>query len=81
MLEAQPLDEEGNPLIEHELWKKAGGEGQRTIFPRYSDQQSYSFVVPEGTPGPLTVKADLNFRRYRQEFLDRVVPRWSATRA
>lgn len=24
--------------------------------------------------GPLTVKAELNFRRYRQEFLDLVVP-------
>ncbi len=74
VLEAQPLDEAGNPLLEHELWKKAGGEGQRTIFPSYSDQQTYHFRVPEGVQGPLTVEADLNFRRYRQDFLERVVP-------
>lgn len=74
VLEAQPLDEHGAPLLEHELWKKAGGKGQRVIFPSYTDQQTYSFVVPEGTAGPLTVRADLNFRRYRQDFLERVVP-------
>jgi hypothetical protein len=74
VLEAQPLDEHGNRLVEHELWKKAGGEGQRVIFPQYSDQQTYRFRVPEGTMGELTLVADLNFRRYRQEFLDLVVP-------
>jgi hypothetical protein len=74
VLEAQPMDEEGTPLVRHELWKKAGGAGQRTIFPRYSDQQTYSFVIPSSAQGVLTVEADLNLRRYRQEFLDLVVP-------
>ncbi len=74
VLEAQPMDEHGNELIRHELWKKAGGAGQRVVFPHYSDRQVYSFVVPEEFQGTLTVKADLNFRRYRQEFLDLVVP-------
>lgn len=74
VLEAIPLDAEGEPLVEHDLWRKAGGENQRTIFPKYSDQQSYTFLVPEGVEGPVTVFAELNFRRYRQEFLDMVVP-------
>lgn len=74
VLEGQPLDSEGTPLVKHELWKKAGGKGQRVIFPGYSDNQIYRFRVPESVSGPLTVKADLNFRRYRQEFLDLVVP-------
>lgn len=74
VLEAQPLDEHGNPLLKHQLWNKAGGTGQRVIFPRYSDQQGYTFIVPEGARGALTVEADLNFRRYRQDFLDLVVP-------
>jgi hypothetical protein len=34
----------------------------------------YQFNVPPKARGPLTVRADLNFRRYRQEFLDLVVP-------
>jgi len=74
VLEAQPLDQDGNPLLEHELWKKAGGEGQRVVFPNYSDQHAYRFVVPSTARGGLVVKAELNFRRYRQEFLDLVVP-------
>jgi len=74
VLEAQPLDEHGQPLLEHELWRKAGGAGQRVIFPKYSDRQSYTFTLPTDAQGPLTVHADLNLRRYRQDFLQRVVP-------
>ncbi len=74
VLEAMPLDEHGNPLVKHELWKKAGGEGQRVIFPGYSDNQVFRFKAPAAAKGPITIEADLNFRRYRQEFLDLVVP-------
>lgn len=74
VLEGVPLDEDGQPLLRHELWRKAGGSGNRTIFPRYADKQTYRIDVPTNTPGPLTVTARLNFRRYRQEFLDLVLP-------
>ena len=74
VLEATPLDAEGNELVRHELWKKAGGKGERVIFPRYSDTQVFSFVVPADAKGELRVEADLQFRRYRQEFLDLVLP-------
>ncbi len=74
VLEGQPLDQDGKPLVKHELWQKAGGKGQRVIFPRYTDKQVYRFTVPANATGPLTAKADLDFRRYRQEFLDLVVP-------
>lgn len=74
VLEGVPLDEAGNELVRHELWRKAGGSGQRTIFPRYADKQIFRLNVPSGVRGPLQVTAHLNFRRYRQDFLDRVVP-------
>lgn len=74
VLEGQPLDEHGNRLLQHELWKKAGGAGQRVVFPHHSDQHSYRFTVPASARGELRLQADLNFRRYRQEFLDLVVP-------
>lgn len=74
VLEGQPMDGQGNPLVRHELWNKAGGKGVRVIFPSYSDSQTYQFKVPPSVTGELTVKAELNFRRYRQEFLDLVVP-------
>ncbi|WP_158305421.1 multiheme c-type cytochrome [Opitutus terrae] len=74
VLEGVPLDEAGQPIVRHELWRKAGGSGNRVIFPGYADKQVYRLNVPAGARGPLTVTADLNFRRYRQEFLNLVVP-------
>ncbi len=74
VLEALPIDEHGNELREHELWKKAGGKGKRVIFPAYSDSHRYRLRIPEGAEGQFTIRAALNYRRYRQEFLDRVVP-------
>ena len=74
VLEAMPLDAEGNELVRHELWKKAGGKGERVIFPRYTDTHAFSFKVPSDAQGPLRIEADLDFRRYRQEFLDLVLP-------
>ncbi len=74
VLESQPLDQDGDAILRHELWNKAGGRGNRVIFPGYSDKQAYEFAIPPEARGTLTIKADLNFRRYRQEFLDLVVP-------
>jgi hypothetical protein len=74
VLESEPLNASGEPLVRHELWNKAGGKGKRVIFPTYSDNQSYTFKLPESVKGPLRVTAELNFRRYRQQFLDLVVP-------
>ncbi len=74
VLEGQPIDGSGAPIVKHELWNKAGGKGQRVIFPGYSDNHQYSFHVPNDVAGPLRVTANFNFRRYRQEFLDLAVP-------
>lgn len=74
VLEGMPLDADGNLLVRHELWRKAGGLGQRVIFPGYSDTQVYELDLPADVRGPLTVEAELKFRRYRQQFLDAVVP-------
>jgi hypothetical protein len=74
VLEGVPLDQAGRPILRHELWRKAGGTANRVVFPRYADKQTYRFVVPPGTRGPLQVTADLNLRRYRQQFLDLTVP-------
>lgn len=74
VLEGQPIDGTGAPILRHELWSKAGGKGQRVIFPGYSDNHQYTLRLPPDAEGPLVVTADFNFRRYRQEFLDLVVP-------
>ena len=74
VLESMPIDENGEILRQHELWRKAGGTGKRVIFPGYSDSQVYRVVLPENLSGTVTIEADLNYRRYRQEFLELVVP-------
>jgi len=74
VLEALPIDERGEILKKHELWKKAGGHGKRVIFPTYSDSHVFRLRIPDDARGPVRLEADLNYRRYRQEFLDLVVP-------
>lgn len=74
VLEALPIDEEGNELREHELWRKAGGKGKRVIFPNYSDSHAYRIQLPDDLEGEVRLHARLNYRRYRQEFLDLVLP-------
>ncbi len=74
VLEALPIDEEGRELRQHELWRKAGGKGKRVIFPTYADAHAFRLQVPPGTVGDLTLEVRLNYRRYRQEFLDLVLP-------
>ncbi len=74
VLEGMPVNAAKEPLIRHELWKAAGGKSPRVIYPLHSDNQTYRLLVPADARGPLAVSATLNFRRYRQEFLDLVVP-------
>jgi hypothetical protein len=74
VLESIPVDEQGAPILKHELWRKAGADATRVVFARYADRQVYRLTPPAGVHGPLRVRADLNFRRYRQEFLNLVLP-------
>jgi hypothetical protein len=74
VLAGMPVDEDGNLLLRHELWEAAGGTGKRVIFPHYSDAQTFRLTLPEGAQGLLTLEADLQYRRYRQDFLDLVLP-------
>lgn len=74
VLESVPLDAEGRIIVNHDLWRKAGGSDLRIVFPGYADKQTYTCQIPEDARGPITVTADLDFRRYRQEFLNLVVP-------
>ncbi len=74
VFESVPIDEDGKEIVRHQLWRKAGGQGKRVVFPGYSDIQTYVLRIPADAKGPITIRAALNYRRYRQEFLDLVVP-------
>ena len=74
VLEGQPVNSRGEPILRHELWTSAGGKTRRVIFAGHTDNQAYECVVPAWAKSPLRIDADLNFRRYRQEFLNLVLP-------
>jgi hypothetical protein len=74
VLESLPLNDKGEVLREHQLWQKAGGKGKRVIFPNYSDAQVFRLQVPPDHRGTLRIRAELQYRRYRQEFLDLALP-------
>ncbi len=74
VFESVPLDAENKIIVSHDLWRKAGGSDLRVVFPGYADKQLYTCRIPADARGPITVTADLDFRRYRQEFLNLVVP-------
>jgi len=74
VLEANPIDAEGRVIEKHELWRKAGGRDKRVVFPRYTAVHTYRLEIPADAEGPLTIDAALLYRRYRQRFLDLVVP-------
>lgn len=74
VLEGMPLDAAGQLLEKHQLWNKAGGLGVRQVYAGHSDTQLYRFQVPSDARSPLRIRARLEFRRYRQDFLDLVVP-------
>ncbi|MEM6797629.1 MAG: hydantoinase/oxoprolinase family protein, partial [Acidobacteriota bacterium] len=51
VLESLPVDEHGEVLARHELWKKAGGKGTRVVFPAYTDSHRYRLRVPADADG------------------------------
>lgn len=74
VLEAMPIDEHGEILDRHQLWRSAGGLGKRVIYPGTADAQSYRLRLRGDEVGPITIRAELRYRRYRQDFLELMVP-------
>lgn len=67
------IGKDGTLLDRHQVWMTKIKAYDNTILPGRSDVVRYEFEVPSSTKGPLTITAKVNYRRFRQGFLDYVL--------
>lgn len=72
-LKAIGVDENGKPILRHELWHMVGQRSKRALFSGYSDSAPYAVRLPAGTRGPVVIEARLRYRKFRQAFADIVL--------
>jgi tetratricopeptide (TPR) repeat protein len=64
------ISKEGDLLDQHEVWQIRTRAFDQTILPGRSDLVRYQFRVPELAQGPLKVAVAVNYRRFRQGWLE-----------
>jgi hypothetical protein len=57
----------------HEVWETRIRAYDNTIMPGRSDLVRYRFTIPRDAHGPITLTARLNYRRFRQGYLNFVL--------
>jgi hypothetical protein len=67
-LGARELGADGEPLREHRLFELSAVEDKRVLELGGRADDAFDVVVPEGTEGPVTVRARWLFRRANPEF-------------
>lgn len=63
----------GKWLDLHEIWEARIRAYDNTIMPGRSDLVRYRFTIPRNVRGPVTLTARLNYRRFRQGYLNFVL--------
>jgi Flp pilus assembly protein TadD len=74
------LDAESRPLTRHQVWLGTAKAYDNFVGAGRSDIARFRFRVPEGVGGAvsLTLRARVNYRRFIQEYTDRVLERRGA---
>jgi tetratricopeptide (TPR) repeat protein len=54
----------------HQVWLTRSRAFDQTILPGRSDLVRYQFTIPKDVKGPLAVTVNVNYRRYRQGWLE-----------
>jgi hypothetical protein len=70
MLKAEPVDENGNLIDRHNLWEMVGVRYRRSLFPGFSDQETFTFACPDAHVTELHVTARLMYRKADQYLLN-----------
>jgi len=63
-----PIDRHGDQVWRHDLFNMVGDSFKRVIAPAASDLTVYTFHIPDRTKGPVTVTADLNYRKLNNRY-------------
>jgi hypothetical protein len=67
----EPVDRSGRHLVRHELWRMVGVRWARSVFPGFSDRETFGFRVPTSLDGDaLRVEAELLYRKFGPNFLE-----------
>jgi len=67
------VDKDGKYLADHEIWDRRAVAYDATIQHGRSTLVRYEFHIPEDAVGPLTMTARVNYRHFRQDYLDFVL--------
>lgn len=62
------ITKEGKWIDLHQVWDMKVRAFDNTIPSGQSDLVRFKFRIPPGTPGPVTLKAQVNYRRFRRGF-------------
>ncbi len=68
----RPVNLEGDFVDNHQVWTIHSMAYDNTIQAGRSALVRYEFAVPAGTKGPLTLTAQVNYRHFRQSYLDNI---------
>ena len=68
----KPVNSKGNFVDNHEVWTIHSVAYDNTIQSGSSDLVRYQFRIPRDEAGPLTITASVEYRHFRQSFLDNV---------
>lgn len=66
---SESVDPRGRTIHRHELWDLVGVRWTRSVFPGFSDQETFRFPAPERAGGSsLRVEAELLYRKFNPTF-------------
>lgn len=71
--ENRPIDRDGKVVDNHEVWRILATGYDNTIQAGNSQLVRYQFQIPANVRGPLTVVAKVNYRHFRQSYLNTVL--------
>jgi hypothetical protein len=63
-----PIDRHGEAVWKHDLFNMVGDSFKRIIPPGETDVATFSFRIPDWAKGPVTVVADLNYRKFNNRY-------------
>jgi hypothetical protein len=63
-----PIDRHGNQVWRHDLFNMVGDSFKRVIPPAASDVTAFTFHIPDWAKSPVTVTADLNYRKLNNRY-------------
>jgi hypothetical protein len=69
----RPIDKDGNLVDNHEVWKERSPGYDSTIPAGGSVLVRYRFRIPVDAVGPITLTAKVNYRHFRQGYLNTVL--------